>query len=679
MMIFGFLFAYWKYFYKNKRANELSRAKLLLVAGLRFFAFTFLLLLLLHPRIKYQEKEIIKPTLLFAQDNSSSIVSTKDSLYYQKEYSKRISELIEKLASKFNVHLIQFGNRVKNGREFDFQDSRTDFSDLLANVKDNYLGTKNTQLLISSDGIFNSGANPLYRVQNLGFPVHSLQLGDTSQYKDLFVHSIQSNKIGFTNTKLPVRIGIKAMNLENEEAVLEILDQKKLLFSEKVDLTSNDIYLEKDVFIPLEKPGLRRYTVRLKSQVNEFNLKNNSSSFIVDVLDGKRKIALYFAKYHPDLAAIKSAIEKNENFSVDLIDLRKKPKISYDYNLLILYQVPSYDYKDNTIVKGLIQKKLPAIIFTGIETDYQSQSFKDLGVKVLAKEKLFSNSSFAYNKDFKLYTMEVDLAEEFSQLPPLVSAMGSYQFLLDHQVLAFQKIKSIQTNEPLIALTNKEEQKIAWFFGEGIWRWKQYLYLQNDSHDYFNEMINKLIQYVALKEKRESLLLKHAKAFQQGESILIRAEYYNQLYDLENEKEIDFQLKDEEDQLYRFVFSKDEKAYQLKIDNLPVGKYTYEAKVKDADQVKKGEFYVQKSNWETNQLIANSNLLKQISTLTQGKYFEKDNIEACADYLLQDENTKATVNYVSQYGDFTNWKLLLFLIVMLFVLEWFLLKFWLGI
>jgi hypothetical protein len=55
--------------------------------------------------------------------------------------------------------------------------------------------------------------------------------------------------------------------------------------------------------------------VQLVGQPEEFTAQNNSRDAYIEVIDGKEKILLLAAAPHPDIKAIKSALEKNETTS----------------------------------------------------------------------------------------------------------------------------------------------------------------------------------------------------------------------------------------------------------------------------------------------------------------------------------------------------------------------------
>src|SRR4051812_16086809 len=65
------------------------------MAILRFVMITLLSFLLLSPLIKIVLKEVEKPIIIVAQDNSESILIGKDAGFYKTEYPVQLQKLIK--------------------------------------------------------------------------------------------------------------------------------------------------------------------------------------------------------------------------------------------------------------------------------------------------------------------------------------------------------------------------------------------------------------------------------------------------------------------------------------------------------------------------------------------------------------------------------------------------------
>src|ERR1035438_965870 len=76
---------------KEKRFSETPKWVRRILPVLRFVTVTLLAFFLLDPLLKNITRTVEKPIIIFAQDNSESIVTGKDSTFYKTEYLKNIS------------------------------------------------------------------------------------------------------------------------------------------------------------------------------------------------------------------------------------------------------------------------------------------------------------------------------------------------------------------------------------------------------------------------------------------------------------------------------------------------------------------------------------------------------------------------------------------------------------
>lgn len=668
------------YFYKQILIKEIAVRKTAILAGLRFLVVFLLLFLLIGPRIKYQKRIKNKPVLIVAQDNSMSLKLGQDSSYYLNQYPSELNELITSLQDDYDVRSLSFGEKVSALSELDFNEPLTDYSSLFQYVKDNYGSLENVQILLASDGLYNSGVNPRYLSSDIGMPIHTIQLGDTLEINDVSIYSVKSNQIGFTNTKLPVKIGIKALNFNDRKLLVEIRNRAKLLLQDEINVAGENFYLEKDYLLDAEQKGLQRYTVKVSSAFQEYTLKNNTADFVVDVLDSKRKIVIAFDQYHPDIAAIKSAILENSNFDCELLNLSQKQVSFEETNLIVLYQIPSKRKNYQDLFKKIELAKIPALIVVGASSDLNSLNSLNLGVRLNSENEYYQDAVYLANQNFSLFNLQSKEKNVFEKLPPIRTPFGDINLHNESQILAYQKIKGVDTQYPLIAFGSAQDRKVGWIFGEGMWRWKLSEFQLFGSNTHFNHIVNRIIQYLALKEKKDQLIIRHDKDFAEGNQVKIQAELYNDSYELINKLDLQFVLTNEDGKTYNYQFSRKENDYGLTINSLKNGRYNYKVQTVGLDEnlVRSGEFIVRSNTIESKRLQAETITLKQISGSTNGTYFGSLDAKKIKTHFLNDIDMKPTISYESNYENAVSLIYLLSFIIILMILEWFLRKYWLG-
>mgnify|MGYP000571993725 CR=1 FL=1 len=78
---------------------------------------------------------------------------------------------------------------------------------------------------------------------------------------------------------------------------------------------------------------------------NERNIANNSRQIGIEVIDEKTNIALVSNMLHPDLGALKKAINTNKKNAVDIVTIDQYKNNLNDFQLVILYQ-PTIKFKN---------------------------------------------------------------------------------------------------------------------------------------------------------------------------------------------------------------------------------------------------------------------------------------------------------------------------------------------
>jgi len=548
-------------------------------------------------------------------------------------------------------------------------------------LKNNIQTDDQSQVVLAGDGLYNKGNDPRFSVQELKCPVHSLILGDEANKKDISIVSLRSNKLAFLKSNTPVRFTIKADFCEGEEIEFQVKSASEILYKDTLRITSSDFFVEKDFFISPSKTGLQKYQLQVKPLKGELNLRNNSSQFIVDVLDSKRKIAICYDSYHPDIAALQSALQAKSNFSTSLVDVAKKQVDFSDFNLIILYQFPSFNNKGDQFFSRLKNSNLPFMMILGGGVDVEGFNSLGLGLNLVQDNNLFQNARIKLNPNFSLFEVNKENKKNLEGFPPLLSPMAKFNFSQENTSLGTQVIKGISTETPLIVFSQVNEQKQCYVLGEGLWRWKLHDYKVNNSHDSFNALVNQAVQYLALKVKKNQLNLQYGKVYKETDLIQIEAQLYNKSYQAINSANLKFLLKNKNGDKYDYQFDQVGDVYRLEISGLLAGEYEFEAKTRAFNQelMEKGTFIVATENLEAKYLKTNSKLLKDLAELSGGKHFPLAQMSKLSESLLFDKSMKSRISIESNFSSALNFIFILCFVMICLVLEWFLRKYWLGI
>ena len=74
-----------------------------------------------------------------------------------------------------------------------------------------------------------------------------------------------------------------------------------------------------------------------------------------------------------------------------------------------------------------------------------------------------------------------------------------------------------------------------------------YEYLKTNNHHLFDELINKSVQFLSVKEDKRPFRLRHEKLIYENEPLLIEADLYDANYELVNSADFSLLIRDEDE------------------------------------------------------------------------------------------------------------------------------------
>jgi hypothetical protein len=240
----------------------------------------------------------------------------------------------------------------------------------------------------------------------------------------------------------------------------------------------------------------------------------------------------------------------------------------------------------------------------------------------------------------------------------------------------YQKINNLITQYPLILFNEVNGAKTGVIAGEGLWQWKLYNFLYAQNHDAFNEIVNKMALFLSVKSDRSFFRVYGKNIFDENAPIEFTAELFNESYELINDPDITMVIASEEGKKYSAHFSKINNSYGLNIGELPIGNYTWNASVNYGNKVyqKNGAFTVREVMLESMNIVADFELLKNISYATKGKFYTPDKMQQIRDEIMHNDQIKSVVSYNKHYSMMLNSWWYFIAIVLLLGIEWFLRK-----
>lgn len=667
-ILLGFLYAYFLY-RKDVRFDEVKPIIKRTLFVSRFVLISLLSFLLLSPFVQTIFNKTEKPIIIFAQDNSNSILLNKDSVFYKTIYQSKIDEFLTNLSENYQVRKFTFGENLKDNQSIDFSEKTTNLSAVFEQIESKFYNQNVGAVILASDGIYNQGVNPIFHTKGTLFSVYSLALGDTTIRRDIVLKEVNHNKITFLKNQFPLEVFAIANKAKGQKTQLKITHNNTIIFSKDFIIDNDNYAISETILIDAKNIGTQQYKVELQAIEGETTLSNNKKDVFVEVLDGRQRVLILANAPHPDIKALKQSIESNENYQVINKLLNEFDGNTKPFSLVIIHQVA----ENNSVLKTLMESSLSMWYIVGTQSNESAFNQLNLGITINKSKGVFNEILPKVDEQFPLFTLSQETQNTIKNFSPLLGFFGEYEFKNNGYQLINQKIGGVETKNPLFVFFQQNEKKNAILFGEGIWKWRMQEYLMNKNNNASNELINKTVQFLSVKDDKSKFRIIYNNTYLENEELIIKAELYNDSYELINDTDIKFTVVNSDNKKFNFVFSKTTKAYFLNAGSLPPGAYDFTAETIYGDKkyFQKGKFQVLPLVLEANNTTANVQLLKNLAQKNGGQLFFPTQLNELASEINQNKNISSVIFEEQSIMDLINLKWIFFLLLFLLTLEWF--------
>ena len=646
------------------------------LAAMRFVVVSLLAFLLMGPLVERYARQVEDPLLIFVQDNSESLVLGPDSLFYLSTYKTQRQEFMQQASREFDTRHYVFGEDFRLAVSLDYTDRLTDMAAVFRGLEARYSNRNVGAVVLASDGIYNRGLNPLYVASGKPYPVYTLALGDTTVHRDVLINRISHNRITYLGNIFPVEVVIEARQSQGLSSRLTLSREGEVLFSQNISFTGTQ-HLE-TVMIELEAtaPGMQRYQLALSPVEGELNLQNNRQEFFVEVIDGRQRVLLLANAPHPDVGALKQTIDDNQNYEVDVMLFEEFDGNPEPYNLVILHQLPSDRHMLSGFDERLARAEVPALFIVGNQTNLRALNGMRAGLSIQPRSGDLTEALPELNPSFAAFALPAELAAMLGDLPPLHVPFASYQVAAGAQVMLYQRIGAVSTQQPLLLFADDGLRKTGIIAGEGIWRWRLQAFARQGHSQGFDALVSRMVQYLSLKEDRSLFRVHGQQFFYENEPLVFEAELYNPSYELVNEPEVQFTIYDEDDVAFPYTMARTSNAYILDAGTFSPGSYRWQANTSlggerfSAD----GIFTVSPLNVEGLQTVADHALLFQLSNATGAEMFYPNQWDDLWQHIQNRDDINPVLYASKEFNELINLKLIFFLLLLLLASEWFLRK-----
>ncbi|MDR0941581.1 MAG: hypothetical protein LBM68_05085 [Bacteroidales bacterium] len=657
---------------KKFQLTDVPRRTVILLFCLRAFSMSLVCALLLHIFIDIRSTTIEKPTIVFVHDNSASISMHADSNFYRSEYPNKIRELCNDLRKNYKVAFYQFGEQFSHDTTLNFTDRQTNISHAFQEIQQRYANKNVGAIILASDGIYNTGENPLYTLKNTGItePVYSIALGDSAQQRDNVIQMVLANNIAFKNVPFRILIQTQSFNLQGKTSKVLVFNGSQKLFETTIKARSSAEFNEIPCTVTAHKAGQMVYRVVIETHEGEVNRINNEYTFSVEVLDSQRKIALLYETPHPDIAALHRAIQTNENFDITLSSIDQWKGNMQDYNAVILHGAPSTSAHSTAVFEQIIHHKIPLLLVYNSTTSLTQLSA--LGLFINRQNQQSDEVQARFNADFDIFEMSEEHTTVLQNCPPLIVPYATITVQNPIKTVAFQNVAGVETSKELLFVGENDTQKFAVIMGEGVWRWRLQAFRQSNSFDAFDVLVNKIVSYLSLTQKRDVFSVQSKRLFYENQQIQMQAQLFNKSFEPVSGKQISIVIRNAGGNEFPFICIENNGLYELNAGNFAPGAYTFTAQttLDNETLTRKGSFTVLPLHIEFRQTRANHALLQQLAQQNGGEVFFPNTMSKLSQAIEQNNSVVSIMHSTTKRRSLLDITVLLIALIANLSAEW---------
>ena len=648
------------YFHKGKKWG--SRTYLL--AFLRFLGVFGVLVLLVNPKIKDIGYTLIKPNLALLVDNSTSV--GRDSLAI-KAFLDKIQQ-DGHIVDRFQVGTYAFGSETRRSTQLDFKDRATNIQQSLATLKEVFSKEK-TAVVLLTDGNQTQGSDYLFTDLPSNFTVYPMAVGDTTSYEDVMVGPITTNTYAFLNNKFPLETFVVYKGAKQVTQRVRIIVNGETVSSDRITFSENQNLQTIKTTLDATNIGLKNIRVTIDPLASERNTANNSRETTVEVIDEKTNIGLITSFLHPDIGALKKAVESNEQREVFILPPTTGSNDLDEMDILILYQ-PRSDFRP--IMEYINKKGTNVFLITGTQTDYNFVNAMQQDFKVepgYPQQELLGtvNNGFA----------RFDISElNMEGFPPLASTVGPITFTAQQEPLLGASIRGTEMTWPLMTLFGRNGSKRAVLFGENIWKWRMQSFRNTGDFSNFDAFLGKLMRFLSLGSTRDRLSITYNKRYQGSSAAVIKATFFDEAYVFDPNAQLTIAVTDvatnttrSQPMVLRNGF------FEADLSALPAGDYAFSIEEGNEGITQTGDFAIADFDMEKQFVSTDHKKLQQLAAQHAGALFFMDAPTALIEGLKSNDTLLPTRKGQENVVSLLDYKWVLGLIALAFALEWFIRKY----
>jgi len=698
--VFLIIVSFYYYFHTIPPLSKTRRTASII---LRSLGLAIILFLLLKPILELVFKRNEKPIIAFLLDNSASMkIADKygqrgDSLKYiisQLPVLSRDDSLILS-PYKFDNDVSRLGND-----SIGFNVDGTNISFALSSITDSLFGKNLQAVVLVSDGIYNQGISPIIASQKSPVQIHTVLIGDTITPPDIAIRRIQSNPVTYLDKEVPIEVTIWQNGYDGERAQLSIYDGRKRVAVSSVTIGKSGFEQKAKIELVPKRLGDIGYRVKIENLPGEKTPKNNQQILNMTVLKSKLQVVVFSGSVDFDLKALKFISTRLNDIKFSFLS-EKSPGQFFESSidnaqldstdLLILHGFPSKITSQNQLKKifeMIKQSNIPVFWMLNRYTDLQRlEGYSSLmpfvkpdPIKGLENVFVRLSSAGELHPVTRLEESKSSNQLVWNELPPVEiyyhpPLKPGQQVLLETASLQ-QPTGNRQAKYPVLSIYREKKIKHLIFAASNFGFWHYQLQEDLDRDMFLQKLLDRAIRWLVNREDIDQVQIKPVRqTYNLGEQVQFMGQVYDEFYQPVTDAKVTISMEQGEINLTDEANMESGGHYWLNVAGLPEGEFNYRVVAEKSGQKigeRTGKINIAPFNLEFQQIAGNAHLMRQIARNAQGYFYSpKKFVSEFSDLEFENRIRFSETEYF--LWSYLHW---LFLLILLFAVEWFLRKRW---
>lgn len=690
--------AFWSY---RTTIPSLDAPRRSALGVLRFLAFFLIIFLLFEPIFQRTLNRTVDPVVAVLIDQSESMALADSLLGDSGPGTADLLGSLRSATSGMDVHFFGFGSSLSaigSLDSMDFSLDRTNMSAALEEAAARLSDQPLAALVLASDGLYNTGTNPLHLAERFPVPIHTIALGDSSARRDVRIEGVITNELTYAGLEVPVLVRVRNDGFSSAPLQVTLLENGAVLATLSTTLPPSGAETSVELTFESGEAGRRDLSVVITQFEEEATYRNNETRFDVRVLDQKKSILLLAGGPSPDVAALTRLMDKDDTASLSVRTQRPDgswhegefPSDFADIDLILAVGFPGAATRPDEAraVADAVAGGTPLFYIhdrSSASTRLQESIGPFLPVQLNTARSSFISGTIQQTPAAASHAVfDIDDRRDGSRwrrMPPLSLSESQWEAAAGATVLATSEIRGIALPDPILAVLRRGQVKTAALTAHGFWRWN--LVPEDLEQDAlrFEQLMANLIQWLyAADDDRLVRVEPTETSFAEGDPIVFRGEVYDETLRPISDAALSVQLTSPQGQVFPYEMQpRGNGRYALDIGTLPAGTYSYDALASRDEQDlggDNGSFSIGRRTLEYRQTQADFGLLQQISVRSGGGMTLADDPDGLESLIRNSAGfqpvTESSLEQVRLWQRYP----FLILILMLLSVEWFLRKRW---